>query len=76
MAAGKKRTIGVIRVAGIVLVLSGLLILIKGKTAIGTGNIALGMMFIIIGAAAARKAASPSDGTAVQPPADGGAGRP
>jgi hypothetical protein len=60
-----------LRVVACVFFISGLLFLLGGQTAIGAANFSVGMVFMIIGAAAARKAAQSGDGIAAQPPAQG-----
>jgi hypothetical protein len=64
MAAGSKSGIGTAFVmVGLALVMLGLVFLIAGKFPVGITNIGSGVVFIAVGVAAARKAASPDDNT-------------
>jgi hypothetical protein len=74
MAQNKKIGIG-IGILGFPLVVLGFIFLIGGKLGIGLPFFGAGLVFIVMGAAAARKAASPSDSTGAQPPAGGDSGR-
>jgi hypothetical protein len=74
MAAASKRGIG-ISIVGCVFAMAGLVFVIADHAAIGIAIAGMGVVFIAVGAAAVRKAASPKDSTGIQPPAEGGSGR-
>lgn len=74
MAKDTKIGLG-IGIAGFPLAVLGLIFLIGGNVGVGLPFLASGLGFIVMGAAAVRKAASPSDTTGAPPPAEGESGR-
>jgi hypothetical protein len=79
MAGNRKHGIGGIGILGLILMMSGSVFLVAFLAAgnagvgvpIGASQIGLGVVFLNVGMAAARKAASTGAGAAAQPP-DGG----
>jgi hypothetical protein len=69
MAAGSKRGIG-ISIVGFVFGMFGLVLVTTGNLPIGIVMAAMGMIFIVVGVAAARKATPSNDSTGTQPPTD------
>lgn len=84
MAGNRKHGIGGIGILGLVFMMSGIVFFIgflAGGNAgvgvpIGASQMGLGVVFLAVGMAAARKAASAGDGTAAQPPAGGDSAEP
>jgi hypothetical protein len=74
MAQHKKVGIG-IGIVGFPLAVLGFIFLVGGNVGVGLPILACGLGFVVLGAAAARKAASPSASTGAQPPAGGDSGR-
>jgi hypothetical protein len=65
-----------IAIAGFPLFVLGFIFLVGGNVGIGLPFLASGLVFILLGVAAGRTAASPGDSSGTQPPAGGDGDRP